>query len=78
MCIRDMNKYAMEIAKAGGELYDKFVDYYNDMAKVEKSLHDVVKNFDRCRQDVENRVGLSAKARKLRDLGANASKYLAD
>lgn len=72
------NKYAMEIAKAGGELYDKFVDYYNDMAKVEKSLHDVVKNFDRCRQDVENRVGLSAKARKLRDLGANASKYLAE
>ncbi len=72
------NKYALDIAKAGGELYDKFVDYYNDMAKVEKSLHDVVKNFDRCRQDVENRVGLTAKANKLRDLGANASKYLPD
>lgn len=70
------NKYALEIAKAGGELYDKFVDYYNDMAKVEKSLHDVVKNFDRCRQDVENRVGLMSKAKKLRDLGVNASKYL--
>lgn len=72
------NKYALDIAKAGGELYDKFVDYYNDMCKVEKSMHDVVKNFDRCRQDVENRVGIMAKAKKLRDLGANASKYLPD
>lgn len=70
------NKYAMEIAKAGGELYDKFVDYYNDMAKVEKSLNDVVKNFERCRQDVENRVGLTAKANKLKELGAKASKNL--
>ncbi len=70
------NKYAMEIAKAGGELYDKFVDYYNDMAKVEKSLHDVIKNFERCRSDVENRVGLTAKANKLKELGAKASKTL--
>ncbi|MCM1489985.1 MAG: DNA recombination protein RmuC [Muribaculum sp.] len=70
------NKYAMEIAKAGGELYDKFVDYYNDMAKVEKSLNDVVKNFERCRADVENRVGLTAKANKLKELGAKASKNL--
>lgn len=70
------NKYAMEIAKAGGELYDKFVDYYNDMNKVEKSLNDVVKNFERCRNDVENRVGLNAKANKLKELGAKASKNL--
>lgn len=70
------NKYALEIAKAGGELYDRFVDFYNDMAKVEKSMQDVVKNFDRCRQDVENRVGIKAKARKLRELGANATKNL--
>lgn len=70
------NKYALEIAKAGGELYDRFVDFYNDMAKVEKSMQDIVKNFDRCRQDVENRVGIKAKARKLRELGANATKNL--
>lgn len=70
------NKYALEIAKAGGELYDRFVDYYNDMAKVEKSLQDVVKNFERCRADVENRVGLTAKANKLKELGAKASKNL--
>ena len=70
------NKYALDIAKAGGELYDKFVDFYNDLAKVEKSLHDVVKNFDRCRHDAENRVGIMAKARKLKELGANASKNL--
>lgn len=70
------NKYAMEIAKAGGELYDRFVDYYNDMAKVEKSLQDVVRNFERCRADVENRVGLTAKANKLKELGAKASKNL--
>lgn len=70
------NKYAMEIAKAGGELYDKFVDYYNDMNKVEKSLADVVKNFERCRNDVENRVGLFSKANKLKELGAKASKNL--
>lgn len=70
------NKYAIEIAKAGGELYDKFVDYYNDMAKVEKSLNDVVKNFERCRNDMENRVGLTQKANKLKELGAKASKNL--
>ncbi len=70
------NKYAMEIAKAGGELYDKFVDYYNDMAKVEKSFLDVMKNFERCRADVENRVGLNAKANKLKELGVKASKNL--
>lgn len=70
------NKYAMEIAKAGGELYDKFVDFYNDMERVEKSMRDVVKNFDRCRADVENRVGLTAKANKLKDLGAKATKNL--
>ncbi len=70
------NKYAMEIAKAGGELYDKFVDYYNDMTKVEKSLNDVVKNFEKCHKDVENRVGLTAKANKLKELGAKATKNL--
>lgn len=70
------NKYAMKIAEAGGELYDKFVDFYADLAKVEKSMLDVVKNFERCRADVENRVGLSAKANKLKDLGAKASKKL--
>lgn len=70
------NKYALDIAKTGGELYDKFVDFYNNLAKVEKSLQDVVKNFDRCRQDVENRVGIAAKAKKLRELGANATKRL--
>lgn len=70
------NKYAMEIAKAGGELYDKFVDFYVDMERVEKSMRDVVKNFDRCRADVENRVGLTAKANKLKDLGAKTSKHL--
>lgn len=72
------NKYALDIAKAGGELYDKFVDFYNNMQKVEKSLQDVVKNFDRCRQDAENRVGIMAKAKKLRELGASATKNLPD
>lgn len=70
------NKYALEIAKAGGELYDKFVDFYNDLEKVEKSLQDVVKNFDKCRSDVKNRVGLTAKANKLKELGVKASKNL--
>lgn len=70
------NRYALDIAKAGGELYDRFVDFYNDMAKVEKSMADVVKGFDRCRQDVENRVGIRAKADKLKELGAKASKSL--
>lgn len=70
------NRYALDIAKAGGELYDRFVDFYNDMAKVEKAMADVVKGFDRCRQDVENRVGIRAKADKLKELGAKASKRL--
>lgn len=70
------NKYALKIAEAGGELYDKFVDFYADLAKVEKSMLDVVKNFERCRADVENRVGLTAKANKLKDLGAKVSKKL--
>lgn len=72
------NRHALDIAKAGGELYDRFVDFYNDLNKVGKSLQDVMTNFDRCRQDVENRVGLRAKADKLRDLGVKASKSLPD
>lgn len=70
------NKYALEIAKAGGELYDKFVTFYEDLDKVEKSMIDVVKNFEKCRNDMKNRVGLTAKANKLKELGAKATKNL--
>lgn len=70
------NKHALEIAEAGGELYDRFAAFYNDMIKVEKSLKNVVDAFDRCRKDVENRVGIKAKAERLKELGAKASKSL--
>lgn len=70
------NKYALEIAKAGGELYDKFATFYQHFLDIEKEMNDVVKKFDRCRQDVENRQGMIAKANKLRDLGASATKLL--
>lgn len=70
------NKYALEIAKAGGELYDKFATFYQHFLDIEKEMNDVSKKFDRCRQDIENRQGMIAKAHKLRDLGASATKML--
>lgn len=70
------NRHAIDIAKAGGELYDKFADFYSHLTKLETDLQNVVKDFDRCRQDVENRVGLRQKAEKLKELGAKASKSL--
>lgn len=70
------NKHAMDIAKAGGELYDKFADFYVHLASLEQSMLKVVKDFDRCRADVENRIGIRQKVEKLKELGAKATKSL--
>ena len=68
---------AIEIAKVGGNMYDKFVGFVEDMHKIKKSItqtHDAYTLAMNKLQD--GRGNLMSYAEKMRTLGAKASKSL--
>ena len=70
---------AIEIAKVGGNMYDKFVGFVEDMHKIKKSItqtHDAYTLAMNKLQD--GRGNLMSYAEKMRTLGAKASKSLPD
>lgn len=70
---------AIEIAKVGGNMYDKFVGFVEDMHKIKKSItqtHDAYTLAMNKLQD--GRGNLVSYAEKMRTLGAKASKSLPD
>ncbi len=73
------NKNALEIAKRGGDLYDKFVNFYEQLLK----LGDCIKKTQECYDDSLNKLktgkgNLIRRVETIKKLGARASKSLPD
>lgn len=71
------NRNAMEIAKRGGLLYDKFVGFVENLEDVGKRIRQTNESYESAMKQLSTGAGnLVGQAEKLRDLGANASKKL--
>ena len=70
---------AIEIANAGGRMYDKFVGFIDDMRKIEKTINLTHDAFNSAMTKLsEGRGNLVSHAEKMRTLGAKATKALPD
>jgi len=72
------NRYSAEIAEEAGKMYDKFVGFTEDMAKMGNQLNTVKNTYTKSMKKLSEGPGnLVSKAEKIRTLGANTSKVLA-
>ncbi len=71
------NRNALEIARQGGDLYDKFVGFTEDLIKVGKNL-DTTQNVyrDAMKKLYDGRGNLVTRAQKIKELGAKTSKAI--
>jgi DNA recombination protein RmuC len=68
---------AIEIARQGGLLYDKFVSFLADLEKVGSQLDTVKKSYDEAHKKLSSGSGnIIGKVEKLKELGARTSKSL--
>jgi DNA recombination protein RmuC len=68
---------AIEIARQGGALYDKFEGFVSDLAKIGSNLDTTRKNYDAAMNKLKTGKGnLLRSTEKLRELGAKATKAL--
>lgn len=75
--IERRNRNTMEIARQGGQLYDKFVGFVDDLVKIGKSIDDSQNVYTQAMSKLKHGKGnLITRAEKLRDLGAKATKSL--
>ena len=66
-----------EIARQGGNLYDKFVTFVESMEEIGKHLKQTESSYDKAMNRLTHGTGnLIARAEKLRELGAKTSKAL--
>ncbi len=73
----NQTRNALEIARQGGALYDKFVAFIADLEKIGTNLEQTRKNYDLAMNKLyDGRGNLVRSAEKLRELGAKASKEL--
>lgn len=73
----NQNKNALEIAKQAGALYDKFVNFYNDLLEVGKKLDSAKDSYEEAMKKVhDGRGNLIAGVEKIKQLGAKASKSI--
>ncbi|MDG5767740.1 DNA recombination protein RmuC [Balneolales bacterium ANBcel1] len=71
------NRNAMEIAEAGGRLYDKFVGFAEDLTDLGNRISQTQKSYDGAMNKLsDGRGNLVRQAERLRELGARASKTL--
>lgn len=70
-----MSKNAEEIAKQSGALYDRFVDFLNDLEKVRKSFDTADKSLESAFHKLQNgKFSMFNRFEKLKSLGAKNSK----
>ncbi|MDD4603813.1 MAG: DNA recombination protein RmuC [Bacteroidales bacterium] len=66
---------AIEIARQGGLLYDKFVSFLSDLEKIGNQLDTVKKTYDEAHKKISSGTGnLVGRVEKLKELGAKTSK----
>ena len=71
------NKNALEIARQGGQLYDKIEGFVRDMQIMGKQIDTVGKTYSGAMNKLsDGRGNILSKAEKLRELGAKTSKSL--
>ena len=71
------NKNAEKIAREGGLLYDKFVNFLEDMNQIEKGLEAAKKSYDQARNRLETgRGNLIQKTERMKKLGLNPRKEI--
>ena len=73
----NQNRNALEIARQGGQLYDKFVSFAEDLIKVGENLNTTKKNYDQAMNKLSTGKGnLVQRTDKLKELGAKATKTM--
>ena len=71
------SRNALEIARQGGDLYDKFVAFTEDLVKVGNSLDSTQRVYKEAMKKLyDGRGNLINRAKKIKELGAKASKSL--
>lgn len=71
------NRNALDIAKKSGELYDKFVNFAEDLIKVGKNLNTAQDSYKEAMKKLSEGSGnLVSRSQKLKEMGAKASKNL--
>ncbi len=73
----NQNRHALEIARQGGELYDKFVGFVEDLVELGRKMQGAEKSY----QDAMNKLhkgrgNLVRRAEEMRSLGARSAKTL--
>jgi DNA recombination protein RmuC len=73
----NQNKNALEIARQAGTLYDKFVNFYNDLLEVGKKMDSAKDSYENAMKKIhDGRGNLISGVEKIKELGAKASKSL--
>ena len=73
----NQTRNAMEIARQGGALYDKFVNFVGDLERIGSSIDASRKNYDAAMNKLKDGQGnLIRSAEKLKELGAKTNKEL--
>jgi DNA recombination protein RmuC len=70
------DRYALEIAQQGGELYDKFAALMEDLQLIRSRMRQTQNAFDQSLKKLQGRDNLIKKVEKIKELGAAASKQL--
>ena len=77
--IERQNKNAKEIAKASGDLYDKFVSFVEDMEKIGKGINTAQESYQNAFNKLDKgRGNLIGRADKIKKLGAETKKKLSN
>jgi len=73
----NQTRNAIEIARQGGDLYDKFVSFVEDLASVGKNIESTQKSYDAAMNKLQEGKGnLIRRAEQIKKLGARTSKEL--
>lgn len=73
----NQNKNALDIARQAGSLYDKFVNFYNDLLDVGKKLDSAKDSYEGAMNKIHNgRGNLISSVEKIKKLNAKTSKSL--
>ena len=73
----NQSKHALEIARQGGALYDKFVGFVSSLEDVGRGIDRAQKSYDQAYNQLKSgRGNLVTSSEKLRELGVKASKKL--
>ena len=75
----NQKKNVMEIARQGGALYDKFVNFTEDLLKIGKEMDNSKKSYVSAMNKLADGTGnLIGRAEKIRELGIKTNKKMDD